>query len=212
MTIRTKTISAASLLAAPLLAAMFLLQGCATIVGGTSQKIPVTSTPVGARIVVDGKEAGTAPLILKLKRRKPHVIRIEQEGFNPHEIRIMRNRPKAGQILMSLGGNVLLAAPAAGLLTGVLFKDDPEEIEDVGGFFGAFFNAMDAAAFALVAWIGLDAAFTIADVADGSLSSLSPESVEVVLSPAGENGRPDVTEIDEARRRGVKWLRIRAVR
>ncbi len=40
---------------------IFLLQSCATIVKGTSQKIPVTSAPIGAKVLVDGTEMGTTP-------------------------------------------------------------------------------------------------------------------------------------------------------
>ncbi|NIO49571.1 MAG: PEGA domain-containing protein [Candidatus Aminicenantes bacterium] len=44
---------------------VFLFQNCATIISGTSQKIPVTSNPSGAKIIVDGIEVGNAPLNLK---------------------------------------------------------------------------------------------------------------------------------------------------
>ncbi len=35
---------------------VFLFQSCMTIMRGTSKKIPVTSNPSGAKIIVDGKE------------------------------------------------------------------------------------------------------------------------------------------------------------
>lgn len=69
---------------------IFFLQNCATMNRGTRQKIPVTSNPQGAKIIVDGEEMGYAPLNLKLKRKKNHIMRIEKEGFNPLEIRITR--------------------------------------------------------------------------------------------------------------------------
>ena len=68
---------------------VFLFQNCTTISRGTSQEIPVTSNPVGAKIIVDGKELGYTPLNLKLKRKKGHIIRIEKQGYNPLEIKII---------------------------------------------------------------------------------------------------------------------------
>ncbi len=41
---------------------------CATIIGGTSQRIPMTSSPSGAKIFVNGQEMGATPTTLKLKR------------------------------------------------------------------------------------------------------------------------------------------------
>lgn len=34
---------------------IFFFQNCATIIRGTSQNIPVTSIPIGAKIIVDGE-------------------------------------------------------------------------------------------------------------------------------------------------------------
>ncbi|MEW5900761.1 MAG: PEGA domain-containing protein [Acidobacteriota bacterium] len=53
---------------------------CATIISGTRQQIPVTSNPSGAKISVDGVEAGEAPLLLTLKKKGTHTIRIEKDG------------------------------------------------------------------------------------------------------------------------------------
>lgn len=39
-----------------LVSSVFLFQGCATIIRGASQKMPVTSNPLGAKIIVDGEE------------------------------------------------------------------------------------------------------------------------------------------------------------
>ena len=86
MTIQRKTKSILALI----VSSVFFFQNCATIIRGTSQKIPVTSNPTGAKIIVDGEEMGYAPLNLKLKRKKSHVIRIEKQGYNPLEIRTTR--------------------------------------------------------------------------------------------------------------------------
>ena len=80
MDIRRKPGFAAVFLAA----SVFLLQNCATIVHGTTQKIPVTATFIGvtggANVFVNGKLVGTTPLMLKLAKKRPAVIRIEKDG------------------------------------------------------------------------------------------------------------------------------------
>ena len=54
----------------------FILQNCSQARRPKlTQDIPVTSNPVGARIIVDTKDAGRAPLILSLKKNGSHRIR-----------------------------------------------------------------------------------------------------------------------------------------
>ncbi len=92
-----------------IVAGAFLLQNCATIIklGSTNQKVPVTSNPIGARIIVDGKEMGYTPLTLKLRSNKNHLIRVEKQGYDSLEIRI--NRKVSGPSLaFSILGNALL--------------------------------------------------------------------------------------------------------
>ena len=69
-----------------LISCVFFFQGCMTIIRGSSQGIPVTSAPMGAKIIVDGEEIGNTPLNLRLKRKRSYVIRIEKQGYNPVEI------------------------------------------------------------------------------------------------------------------------------
>jgi len=79
-----------------------------------TQDIPVTSNPVGARIIVDGEDAGQTPLTLSLKKNKSHTVRIGKEGFNPTELVIKRKLSPGAPLY-------LLAIPVsagAGLLLG----------------------------------------------------------------------------------------------
>jgi uncharacterized protein YceK len=195
--------------AAILLVAVFLLQGCATIVQRTSQKIPVTSAPIGARIIVDGKEAGTAPLVLKLKRKKPHVIRIEQEGYDPQEIRIARENPSRFS-LASLG-NMPFGLPLGyALLPKSPIKGEGDEIG--GAFVHAFWKAL--VRYAVVFPILVAAAaipFMLTDYLTGAAYSLSPKTLDVNLTSTGDTPHVETTEIGEAALRDVKWLRIRTV-
>jgi len=111
MTIQRKTKSILALI----VSSVFFFQNCATLSRGTSQKIPVTSNPSGAKIIVDGEEMGYAPLELKLKRKKSHVIRIEKQGYNPLEIRTTR-KTSAG--LSSLGNVIWIGIGLLAVLFG----------------------------------------------------------------------------------------------
>ena len=61
---------------------VFLLStGCATIIKGTTQAIPVSSDPAGADILVDGMLVGTTPSDVEFKRKRDHLVVIEKENY-----------------------------------------------------------------------------------------------------------------------------------
>jgi hypothetical protein len=193
--------------AAPIVLAAILLQGCATLVRGTSQKVPVTSAPAGARVLVDGKDAGLTPLLLKLKRKRPVVIRIEKEGYDPHEIRIERKKPSKWDPTVVFG-NTLLAMPGIFWL-GPKFADKflKKDAEDIG-------EAIANAWWAVAAGYGLASLIfvtplAVTDAVSGATYSLSPKSLEIELKPVGKTGRLGITVIDAVEARDIKWLRIR---
>ena len=97
----------ASILVAIVLAsACALLSGCATIVKGTTQVIPVSSDPTGARVTVDSSPAGTTPTTVTLSRKQNHMVVIEKEGFAPESIAVTK----------SMGGAVAGNIIAGGLI------------------------------------------------------------------------------------------------
>jgi predicted small secreted protein len=199
-----------AILPAVVVAAALLLQGCATVVRGTSQKIPVTSAPSGAKVLVNGKDAGTTPLILKLKRRKPAVIRIESEGFDPYEIRIERKKPSPLDPYGSFG-NSLLALPGT-LWLGGKFADKftKKDADDVGEAVGnALWGAL--AGYGLAALISATP-LVLTDSLSGAAFSLAPTSLEVELTRAGEVPRVGSMELDAAKLQDIKWLRVRLAR
>ena len=67
--------------------------GCATMFQGSSQKIPVASTPAGAAVTVNGQPMGVTPLFLDLKRKEHATLTIPgrkgtiltQRSFNGNE-------------------------------------------------------------------------------------------------------------------------------
>src|SRR3989338_3712172 len=79
----------------------FFISGCATIVSGTTQKIPVSSDPTGAVAKVDGTMAAVTPTVFNLERKTDHTIEISKEGYKTALVAIRRaiNGAAFGNIL-----------------------------------------------------------------------------------------------------------------
>jgi hypothetical protein len=58
-----------------------LSAGCATVIKGTKQDIPIGSDPSGARVTIDGKPAGTTPMTASLPRKRSHMVTVERDGY-----------------------------------------------------------------------------------------------------------------------------------
>lgn len=65
--------------------------GCASIVKGTTQPIPVTSDPTGADVKLDGNKLGQTPLKVEAKRKADHLITIEKAGYQTESVAVTRN-------------------------------------------------------------------------------------------------------------------------
>lgn len=64
------------------LALLVLLTSCAVMFNGTTQTVPVRSTPSRAEVFVDGEPVGFTPVELELTRGRSHVVTVrygEQE-------------------------------------------------------------------------------------------------------------------------------------
>lgn len=61
-----------------------IMCSCATIMSGHKQMVSFSSTPSGAKVIVDGKEAGFTPLTTKIKREAKSV-RFEKDGYDTVE-------------------------------------------------------------------------------------------------------------------------------
>jgi PEGA domain-containing protein len=68
-----------------------LTQGCATVIKGSSQSIPVSSDPSAADILLDGKLVGQTPKTLALKRESNYLITIQMAGFEQQSVPIVKN-------------------------------------------------------------------------------------------------------------------------
>lgn len=65
--------------------------GCATIVKGSHQKVPIASDPPGANVLVDGSLVGQTPLNLEMKRKNDHLVTIEKTGYRPKSIAVVKD-------------------------------------------------------------------------------------------------------------------------
>ena len=174
---------------------VFLFQNCATIIRGTTQKIPVTSNPIGAKIIVDGLEIGNAPIELKLKRKKNHLIRIEKQGYSPFEIRITRK----SSLLPSILGNLYMGGGAIGGLLGSFLAIEIFEGEG-DAYVGLCIGGL----------IGLVGAIVV-DFWTGANYNLSLNNLNVTLTKIGKNAQPNFIHIDAEQFQNIKWIRIKCV-
>jgi hypothetical protein len=104
---------------------LFFCGGCATIVKGTHQIIPVSSDPSGAAVLVDGQRMGSSPTTLNLSRKVNHVVTIESEGYEVENIAISRSIGGAVAGNIVAGGFIGWGVDAA---TGAQYNLYPESI------------------------------------------------------------------------------------
>jgi hypothetical protein len=153
----------------------------------------MTSNPVGAMVVVDGKEVGTTPLHLKLRRKKIHHVQIEKEGYEPFTLVINRKT----SILPSLLGNYFIGGMAGGLLSQAILPEDSRSTFDfipTNYILGVLF--------------GWGAAMAI-DFITGANYNLSPDNLVLSLSKRSEKSQSNLIMIDEELFQKIKWIRIR---
>lgn len=173
-------------------ASTFFLQNCATITNGSFQKIPVTSDPPGAKILVNGDVKGSTPLNLRLKKLKSHVIRIEKEGYNPLEIRIQRKGT-------SKGGLAVLGDIISGGVLGYLIFSAAYSSDDPHGnlFLPLFFWG-----FSLIGCVALD-------YAGGGLYELSPAELQVTLTESENHAITNLIILNVQQLNKMRWIRIK---
>jgi hypothetical protein len=94
--------------------------GCATVMSGKYQTVPVKSEPAGATVRTDDGTSVTTPGNLKLERTKKHVLTAELQGCEPQqrELRSDLNSWLFGNILLGgiIGAVVDVCSGAGGAL------------------------------------------------------------------------------------------------
>jgi hypothetical protein len=177
-----------------ILSSVLLAADCATITRRSKQRIPVTSHPVGATVIVNGVQQGVTPLVLRLPRKeKGQVIRIESPGYNPVEIRPKRKMsggPMAGNFALGL-------MPGAVLAMGYGMEHDEDENVDM---MSMLIWMLSAAAFG-----GL---FTAVD-SGGKGYELEPRELTVTLTKAEGSPRVETILIEADDFQAIKWIRVR---
>jgi hypothetical protein len=163
--------------------------GCASITRRSTQKIPVTSSPAGAAVIVNGVRKGETPLEIRLPRnKKGPVIRIDSPGYNPVEIRI-RRKASGGYFVCNF---ILSLVP--GLLPLVI--DIHTEAKDVviwslkAAVIGAYVTALF-------------------DYGGGKIHEFKPEEISVTLTKANGPPRVDTILVDAEELQNIKWIRVR---
>jgi len=173
-----------------LLAPLLISIGCATLTRSRTQRIPVTASPPGATVIVNGQRQGVTPLSLKLVRgEKNQVIRIECPGYNPNEIRPIRKptgAPFFGNLLLGL---IPAIAPAG------LYSLANE------GSGGLLIWTLSAAAFGVL--------FTAVDSGSGAINDFEPKEISVTLTKADGTPRVDTMLVDADDFKNIKWIRVR---
>ena len=105
--------------------AALILAGCASIIHGGSQKVGITSEPIGAEVTIDNKPHGATPLVAKLARKDNHMGRIEMAGYEPLELTLTRDISGWFWGNIGFGGIIGMAIDAA---SGSMYKLTPEQV------------------------------------------------------------------------------------
>jgi len=108
-----------------MLVVSLIQSGCASIINGTHQDIPISSEPSSAIILVDGVREGSTPANLRLSRKKSHVVTLELEGYETENTTLV---PSVGG---AVAGNII----AGGLIgwgvdasTGAQYNLHPDRV------------------------------------------------------------------------------------
>jgi len=184
-------------------ACAFLLQGCAIMARGTSQEIPVTSHPGGARITVNGKNMGVTPLSLKLAKKKDHLIRIEKEGYVPIEVRAVAQRSGGRRVFImgNLNWGWLAAMPGAYIAAGGLLGKSFGLGAGKGAMQTGGLLMLLGAVAGLVGSIGVD-------TTPGADDSLQFADFNVTLQEREDGRSSEVAVMTLEDWQYVKWIRI----
>ncbi len=150
--------------------AVLTAAGCATMANGTTQRIRVTSDPLGASVFLNGRPVGTTPTQITASRRnREPVIRIEKRGFQPAAYRLER-REDWSTVLWDVALGVAIIATAGRLML---------EHDDANPTFGQIIVAF-----------GVGATPGIVDYANGAAFRFPPR-IDAILEPEPNLRRPE---------------------
>ena len=93
-----------------LMSLLLLMIGCATLVNGSRQKIPVKTVPKGATVTAIGEKSIQSPGSLLLKRNRNYSILIDKKGYVSVEIHLGRT------LTPWIWGNILTGGPIGAIV------------------------------------------------------------------------------------------------
>ena len=107
---------------------IFLLftQACGTIMQGTTQQVGISSNPSNASVTINGQNHGNTPMIIELKRKDSHMVRIQLDGYQPYETNLTRSTSGWVWGNIVFGGLIGLVVDAS---AGGMYKLTPEQID-----------------------------------------------------------------------------------
>ncbi len=101
------------------------LSGCATVVKGTTQKIPVASDPPGADVIANGQLLGQTPIDITLQRKRDHLVTISKDGYKQKSVAITKSTGGAVWGNIIAGGLIGWGVDAS---SGAQYNLSPESI------------------------------------------------------------------------------------
>ncbi len=179
------------------------LQGCQSLSRGTAQRVPATSQPAGVRVLVDGKDAGTTPVNLRLLRRDVHVVRFELEGYRPVEVRIIKKRPSLGMTILT--GVVWVPVGGVALGLPIYFAWHAAAGPAHGEWGDLERGVISILIGAVLGWT----AGTVFDATRPSNFDLEPRTIFVEMEKAdGANQAPKLVWLEPADIQRLNWIRV----
>jgi len=107
-------------------AGLVLLIGCASVIHGTRQVIPVASVPPEAKVYMQGVQVATTPGKIEVRRKDEGVtLRFEKDGYKAIEVRLSRRVSGAAFGNLALGGVIGLIVDFS---NGAAYKQTPSQI------------------------------------------------------------------------------------
>lgn len=101
--------------------ATLAVSGCGVLFTSQQSHVPLSSTPTGAQILVDGNHVGQTPMVHEFKNNKDYVITFRMEGHREQSCMLNRSVRAGIVVLDVLGGLVPVIVDAA---TGSWYKLD----------------------------------------------------------------------------------------
>lgn len=92
------------------------MQGCATILTGTTGTVTINSSPSNADVRIGGERKGKTPLVLELPKNKNYRLEISKDGFEPADAVITHSTNYwwlAADIPSAFVGGALASSPLA---------------------------------------------------------------------------------------------------